>query len=165
MKRLLFTIALISAVASVNAQEAAVDTSWKKGGIIGLNFTQVSLSNWAAGGQNSISGIALFNYYANYNKGKNIWDNTIDLGYGMTQNGDADPIKSEDKDIPSPYNTYRNKGLPPHPIDNPGIDAIKAVLYPEETECMFYLHDKSKTIHCAKTFEEHKENIATYLND
>ncbi len=75
------------------------------------------------------------------------------------------PIKPEDKDIPSPYNTYRNKGLPPHPIDNPGIDAIKAVLYPEETECMFYLHDKSKTIHCAKTFEEHKANIATYLSD
>lgn len=75
------------------------------------------------------------------------------------------PIKSEDKDIPSPYNTYRNKGLPPHPIANPGIDAIKAVLYPEETECMFYLHDKSKTIHCAKTFEEHKANITTYLSD
>jgi hypothetical protein len=110
MKRLLFTIALISAVASVNAQEAAVDTSWKKGGIIGLNFTQVSLSNWAAGGQNSISGIALFNYYANYNKGKNIWDNTIDLGYGMTQNGDADPIKSEDKiDLSSKYGRYAFK--------------------------------------------------------
>lgn len=110
MKRLLFTIALISAVASVNAQEAAVDTSWKKGGIIGLNFTQVSLSNWAAGGQNSISGIALFNYYANYNKGKNIWDNTIDLGYGLTQNGDADPIKSEDKiDLSSKYGRYAFK--------------------------------------------------------
>lgn len=75
------------------------------------------------------------------------------------------PIKPEDKDIPSPYNTYRNKGLPPHPITNPGIEAIKAVLYPEETECMFYLHDKTKTIHCAKTFEEHKANIATYLSD
>ena len=100
----------MSAVASVNAQEAAVDTSWKTGGIVGLNFTQVSLSNWAAGGQNSISGIALFNYYANYNKGKNIWDNTIDLGYGLTQNGDADPIKSEDKiDLSSKYGRYAFK--------------------------------------------------------
>lgn len=110
MKRLLFTIALMSAVASVNAQEAAVDTSWKKGGIIGLNFTQVSLSNWAAGGQNSISGIALFNYFANYNDGKNTWDNNIDLGYGMTQNGDADPIKSEDKiDLSTKYGRYAFK--------------------------------------------------------
>lgn len=112
MKRLLLTISTIAVVSSSSmAQEtAAVDTSWKTGGIIGLNFTQVSLSNWAAGGQNSISGIALFNYYANYNKGKNIWDNSIDLGYGLTQNGDADPIKSEDKiDLATKYGRYAFK--------------------------------------------------------
>jgi len=73
------------------------------------------------------------------------------------------PIKLANMDIASPYNTYRNKGLPPHPISNPGLDAIKAVLEPAETECLYYLHDKSKTIHCAKTFEEHKANIAAYL--
>ncbi|MBL0073059.1 MAG: DUF3078 domain-containing protein [Bacteroidetes bacterium] len=112
MKRLLLTISTIAVVSSSSmAQEtAAVDTSWKTGGIIGLNFTQVSLSNWAAGGQNSISCIALFNYYANYNKGKNIWDNSIDLGYGLTQNGDADPIKSEDKiDLATKYGRYAFK--------------------------------------------------------
>lgn len=73
------------------------------------------------------------------------------------------PIKPADKDIPSPYNTYRNEGLPPHPIANPGIDAIKAVLYPEETGCLYYLHDSSGQIHCAKTYEEHEANIETYL--
>jgi hypothetical protein len=112
MKRLLLTISTIAVISSSSmAQEAAaVDTSWKTGGIVGLNFTQVSLSNWAAGGQNSISGIALFNYYANYNKGKNIWDNSIDLGYGLTQNGDADPIKSEDKiDLATKYGRYAFK--------------------------------------------------------
>lgn len=112
MKRLLLTISTIAVVSSSSmAQDAAaVDTSWKTGGIIGLNFTQVSLSNWAAGGQNSISGIALFNYYANYAKGKNIWDNSIDLGYGLTQNGDADPIKSEDKiDLATKYGRYAFK--------------------------------------------------------
>jgi opacity protein-like surface antigen len=112
MKRLLLTISTIAAISSSSmAQDAAaVDTSWKTGGIIGLNFTQVSLSNWAAGGQNSISGIALFNYYANYSKGKNIWDNSIDLGYGLTQNGDADPIKSEDKiDLATKYGRYAFK--------------------------------------------------------
>lgn len=75
------------------------------------------------------------------------------------------PIKSEDKNIQSPYNTYRNQGLPPHPIANPGIDAIKAVLNPEETECLYYLHDSSRVIHCAKTFEEHQANIVTYLKN
>lgn len=73
------------------------------------------------------------------------------------------PIKADDKNIESPYNTYRNKGLPPHPIANPGIEAIKAVLHPAETECLYYLHDGAKAIHCAKTFEEHQANIAKYL--
>ncbi len=86
------------------AQDAAVDTSWKKSGIIGINFNQVSLSNWAAGGQNSISGIALFNYNANYKKGKNSWDNVIDLAYGLTQNANDKAIKSEDRiDLASKY--------------------------------------------------------------
>lgn len=73
------------------------------------------------------------------------------------------PIKSEDTNIASPYNTYRNKGLPPHPICNPGIEAIDAVLNPAETECLYYLHDSSGQIHCAKTYEEHQKNIEQFL--
>ncbi|PJA64610.1 MAG: hypothetical protein CO159_02185, partial [Candidatus Portnoybacteria bacterium CG_4_9_14_3_um_filter_40_10] len=46
-----------------------------------------------------------------------------------------------------------------HPIANPGIDAIDAVLNSTETECLFYLHDSNKQIHCAKTYEEHLVNI------
>lgn len=72
-------------------------------------------------------------------------------------------IKPEDKNIPSLYNTYRNKGLPPHPIANPGINAIEATLYSQETECLYYLHDESGTIHCAETYENHQENIKTFL--
>ncbi len=67
------------------------------------------------------------------------------------------------KQSDSPYNTYRYKGLPPSPICSPGIDAIEAVLYPEETDCIYYLHDHDRQIHCAKTYEEHKANIRTYL--
>ena len=73
------------------------------------------------------------------------------------------PIKVEDKQIESPYNTYRNKGLPPHPICNPGLDAIDAVLNSAETECLYYLHDSSGQIHCAKTYEEHQKNIEQFL--
>jgi len=72
-------------------------------------------------------------------------------------------IKVADKQIDSPYNTYLYKGLPPHPIANPGIDAIDAVLNSTETECLFYLHDSNKQIHCAKTYEEHLVNIEKYL--
>jgi len=63
----------------------------------------------------------------------------------------------------SPYNTYLYKGLPPTPICSPSITSIEAVLNPEETDCVYYLHDKTKQIHCAKTYAEHKENIKLYL--
>ncbi len=104
MKKIFTLITALLISYSSFSQEAAVDTSWKRSGIFGLNFTQVSLSNWSAGGQNSISGIAMFNYTANYKKGKNSWDNIIDIAYGLTQNGSDDPIKSEDKiDLATKY--------------------------------------------------------------
>ena len=73
------------------------------------------------------------------------------------------PLASGDRDIDSPYNTYRYAGLPPRPIANPGIEAIRAALYPATTKCLFYLHDANREIHCATTFEEHKQNIEKYL--
>jgi len=84
-------------------------------------------------------------------------------GYGAKENGWWRPIKPADIQKTSAYNTYLNKGLPPHPISNPGIDAIDAVLNSTETECLYYLHDSSRQIHCSKTYEEHQANIATYL--
>lgn len=74
-----------------------------------------------------------------------------------------EPIKIEDIKIESPYNTYINKGLPPHPICNPGIDAIYAALNPEETECFYYIHDHLRIVHCAKNLKEHQANIEKYL--
>lgn len=76
------------------------------------------------------------------------------------------PITPTDIDtIDSPYNTYKYFGLPPYPICNPGIVAIEAVLYPAETECLYYIHDRERQIHCAKTFEEHQANIEQYLRN
>lgn len=90
-------------------------------------------------------------------------DATLQYARGDVGGGWWAPITLADKKIDSPYNTYKYAGLPPHPIASPGLDAIKAVLYPEETECLFYLHDESKKIHCAETYEEHQENIKTFL--
>ena len=61
------------------------------------------------------------------------------------------------------YNTYTRKGLPPTPINNPGLDAIDAALYPENSPYFFYLSDKDGRIHYAKDFEEHKQNRLRYL--
>lgn len=68
------------------------------------------------------------------------------------------------RNIDSPYNTYKYTGLPPTPISNPGLAAIDAVLNPQDSDCFYYLHDRSRQIHCAKTYEEHLENIERYLN-
>lgn len=73
------------------------------------------------------------------------------------------PDPADIRNLDSPYNTYKYAGLPPHPIANPGIAAIEAVLNPEETDCLFYLHDPQQRIHCAVTYEEHLENIDQYL--
>jgi UPF0755 protein len=73
------------------------------------------------------------------------------------------PITPEEKKLDSPYNTYRHTGLPPGPIANPGLDAIRAVLQPEETECLYYLHDATGEIHCSPTYEGHKQNIEDFL--
>jgi len=91
-------------------------------------------------------------------------DATVQYARGKTDTGWWAPIKASDiTEIDSPYNTYKYQGLPPHPISNPGINAIEAVLNPVETDCLYYLHDSNKQIHCAKTYEEHLENIKNYL--
>ncbi len=65
--------------------------------------------------------------------------------------------------IDSPYNTYLNKGLPPYPINNPGTEAIKAAINPDNTEYLYYLHGKDRNIYYAKTYSEHQLNIKKYL--
>lgn len=72
-------------------------------------------------------------------------------------------VKPADKSIESPFNTYQNPGLPPAPIASPGLAALKAAADPVETDCLFYLHDKSKNIHCSPTYKGHLQNIERYL--
>ena len=77
---------------------------WKTGGVFSLNLTQVGLTNWTAGGENSISVNGLVSFYANLKKGNSTWDNSLDLGYGIMQQGDADVRKTDDKiDFTSKY--------------------------------------------------------------
>jgi UPF0755 protein len=59
--------------------------------------------------------------------------------------------------------TYKTKGLPDSPISNPGLEAIKATIYPENSPYLYYLHDKDGIIHYARSFEEHKANKLKYL--
>jgi UPF0755 protein len=79
--------------------------------------------------------------------------------------GENKPTYStEDTKVDSPFNTYQNPGLPPAPISNPGEKAIRAAIYPTETDYNYFLNtlDTGETIF-SRTFEEHKRNKIKYL--
>ncbi|MCF7812721.1 endolytic transglycosylase MltG [Candidatus Gracilibacteria bacterium] len=63
----------------------------------------------------------------------------------------------------SPYNTRRKYGLPPTAISNPSLPAVKAALFPKETQYYYYLHDMSGQIRYARTLDEHVANKQQYL--
>ncbi len=96
MKKLLLALLLLPVF--LNAQTPADSVKvWKTGGTASLNFTQVSLTNWVAGGKSSASGTVLVSTFANYEKNKISWENSLDLGYGILKEGSAKYIKSDDK--------------------------------------------------------------------
>lgn len=74
-----------------------------------------------------------------------------------------DPLKPADLSIVSHFNTYKNRGLPPAPICNPGYDSIYAALHPLESDYMYYITDDDNQMHYAKTLDEHNSNVAKYL--
>ncbi|SIR36632.1 DUF3078 domain-containing protein [Pontibacter lucknowensis] len=94
----IFNITIFSAT----AQDTLVDTVavrniWDFGGTGTVNFSQVSLSNWAAGGQNSLSALGILNLYGNYKNGKHTWNNTLDLTYGTVKLQEQRLRKSDDR--------------------------------------------------------------------
>jgi len=87
----------------------------------------------------------------------------VDAVFPYILNKNTFELSLDDLKIDSPYNTYKYKGLPLGPIDNPGLDAIKAAIYPTPSAYLYYLSDKEGITHYAKTFDEHKRNKALYL--
>ena len=108
MKKKIFCILLLSIAVNSFSQEVTKDDAakvqseidklkaiaadsvkpWNVGGVISINGQQVSLTNWSAGGNNSISLGGLVNVFAKYKKGKITWDNNLELGYGVIKQGD-----------------------------------------------------------------------------
>jgi len=77
---------------------------WKRGGVFSLNLAQTSLTNWAAGGQNSFAVNGMLSTFANYKRGKTVWVNSLDLGYGVLKQGGTGYRKTDDKfDLLSKY--------------------------------------------------------------
>ena len=69
-------------------------------------------------------------------------------------------LSNEDTQIDSPYNTYKNSGLPIGPIASPGIKSIQAALYPEQTNYLYFMAARDgKSSVFAETYEQHLENM------
>lgn len=89
-------------------------------------------------------------------------DATVQYAAGNERQWWKKDLSYEDLEIDSPYNTYKNPGLPPGPICNPGLASLKAAGSPANTDYLFYITDKQGNNHYAKTLEEHNKNIKRY---
>jgi UPF0755 protein len=80
--------------------------------------------------------------------------------YGLTSfDGN---IRKKDLSSPSLYNTYKFTGLPPGPIANPGIEAIKATLYPSASRALYFVSRNDGTHHFSTTLAEHNQAVEKY---
>ncbi|MBN2486993.1 MAG: DUF3078 domain-containing protein [Bacteroidales bacterium] len=124
----LFAVIVISGIFNLAAAQVteaegtlkkqAFDTvaGWKTGGVTNLAFSQTSLTNWAAGGEDfTMSANGLFSVFANYKKKNMAWDNSLDIGYGRLWQGKGDEAinkKTDDKiDFLSKYGQLAFKNV------------------------------------------------------
>ena len=70
----------------------------------------------------------------------------------------------EDLAADSLYNTYKYTGLPPGPISNPGMTAIRAAIEPTTNDYYYFITNTAGEAVFARTLEEHQKNIQQYLN-
>jgi hypothetical protein len=96
-KSTLILLSIALSVSSIAQQSNDADTLWKYSGITSLNLSQLSLSNWAAGGDNSLSGNALVKLSADFDDSKKNWDNDLILGFGLIRTGNDPTRKSDDQ--------------------------------------------------------------------
>jgi UPF0755 protein len=72
-------------------------------------------------------------------------------------------VSKTDIQRPSPYNTYLNKGLPPGPIGNPGMDAVQAAMSPPKTDFLYFVARQDGTHQFSRNLAEHNRAVARYL--
>jgi hypothetical protein len=98
---LLFSIVSLSQTTDLEedlkTQEEDIPNGFNYGGVISANFSQTSLSNWASGGNNSAAVNSLFNLFLTYRRKNTIWNNTLDIGYGLLKQGsNGEVVKTDD---------------------------------------------------------------------
>ena len=101
MKKLIFIIIFFETTLSLSGQADSmqVDTlkNWNINGLASINFSQASFSDsWQTGGENSLAGLGLFNFVANYHKNKSLWESSLDAKYGFSKLDKGSPRKTDD---------------------------------------------------------------------
>lgn len=74
-------------------------------------------------------------------------------------------LTRKDLNKATPYNTYVIRGLPPGPIANPGLEAIRAVLYPGKTDYLYFVSKNDGSHHFSRTLSEHNKAVQIYQKD
>ena len=101
-----------------------------------------------------------------------IFLNRLEIGMGLQSDATVNYITGktltrptlDDLAIDSPYNTYKYRGLPPGPINNPSLASLLASIYPTPSDYLYFLTDENGRAHFARTYAEHQKNIAQYLD-
>lgn len=79
------------------------------------------------------------------------------LNYGKYSHSKVTPERIRNDN--SPFNTYRNKGVPKTPVGSASLEAIQAVFEPAQVDYLYFVRNKNGTHSFSKTFKEHRENF------
>jgi len=86
------------------------------------------------------------------------------LQYALGKYGQR--LLNEDKEVDSPYNTYKHPGLPPGPICNPGVDSIRAAMQPADVKYLYFVSNADGKTHTfSNTLSEHESAVAKYRRE
>lgn len=87
----------------------------------------------------------------------------VDAPFKYYNDKNSYTLTKDDLKEDHPYNTYVNKGLPPTPINNPGIDSIRAAIAPTNTDYLYFMSDRQGNMYYARDFDGHQANRERYL--
>ena len=87
-------------------------------------------------------------------------DSDATIMYAIERDTGSRPEKLTETSYESPYNTYKNKGLPPGPISNPSMEAIRYAMYPNSTKYYYFVSGSNGRTVFSRTYPEHLEAIA-----
>ncbi len=109
----------------------------------------------------------------NKKKVAGVYHNRLEIGMALQADPTVNYITGKTTDRPTyedietdnHYNTYMYPGLPPGPITNPGLDSIKAAIYPDRNNYFYFINTPDGEMVFAKTFDQHKANRVKYFKD